>query len=230
MRVVGRAESSDFIYWTRALEVMKGPREAQPYSMPVIRYAGIYLGLPAILRGNEDRTHTELAWSPDTITWHPIDKGTPLIANAAVKGNYDWGTIYASYPIIRDDEIRVYYGAGNAQHFDWRDGSLCLATLRPDGFAGYEPLDPAAAATVITTPMEVSGELNISADIADDGHLTVSVLDASGQRLLQRTLTEGTLTDDRVEWPDEKMLQNLVGREVTLEFRFISAKLYAFEL
>ena len=84
--------------------------------MPVIRYAGLYLGLPAILRAEEDRTHTELAWSADTVHWHRVEAGTPLIANAAQPGAYDWGTVYASYPIIQEEGIRIYYGAGNAQH------------------------------------------------------------------------------------------------------------------
>lgn len=58
IRTVARMESEDFVHWTKPVEVLRGPREAQTYSMPVFHDAGVYLGLPAILHG---RVHTELA-------------------------------------------------------------------------------------------------------------------------------------------------------------------------
>ena len=56
----------------------------------------------------------------------------------------------AALPVFLDDEIRLYYGASNGTHNGWRDGFLALATLRPDGFAGYQPADAAKPATVTT--------------------------------------------------------------------------------
>ena len=41
-------------------------------------------------------------------------------------------------PVFLKNEIRLYYGGSDWLHTSWRNGFLCLATLRPDGFAGYE--------------------------------------------------------------------------------------------
>jgi hypothetical protein len=111
---------------------------------------GIYMGLLGMMEFPEDsrqyvKQHVELAWSSDTVTWHRIQEGTPFIGHTPAKeeryGNmpYDWGTIFASVPILLDDEIRIYYGACDWYFFDWRKGYLALATLRSDGWAGYEP-------------------------------------------------------------------------------------------
>ena len=229
-RVVGRTESRDFIYWTKAQPIMAGPREAQPYSMPVIRYAGVYLGLPAILRAKEDRTHTELAWSSDTKKWHRIDKGTPLIANSTKRGAYDWGTVYASYPIVHNGEIRIYYGACNAQHFDWRDGFLCLATLPLDRFAGYQPVRSREASVVMTKALAVSGPLKLSADVQRGGKIVVQVLDEQGKLLFASTPITRNHTEQVVGWSNAARLEKLIGKKVQLRFEFQRAKLYAIEL
>ena len=106
--------------------------------------------------------HTELAWSPDTINWHHLDPGTPLIPNAKQwwgRHAYDCGCIYvAAYPVFLENEIRLYYLGANGPHLDWREGFLCLATLRPDGFAGYEPTYENVPATIITKPITCNGK------------------------------------------------------------------------
>ncbi len=153
-RVVGRTESSDFLRWSQATEVLRGDVENQTYAMPFFRYGDIYLGLLMIIRLSEERVHCELAWSPDTIRWERISPGTPFIPNSPVKGRYDWGCVYAAdAPIVMNDRIRIYYAGSNGHHRYWRDGFLCLATLRPDGWAGYEPVDLGQAGVVVTKPL-----------------------------------------------------------------------------
>jgi len=229
MRVVGRTESPDFVHWTRAVEVLSDVRDTQPYSMPVIRYAGVYIGLPAILRKKDDRAHTELAWSPDSIHWHRIEQGKPLIANSTQPGDYDWGTVYASFPIIRDNEILIYYGGCNAQHFDWRDGFLCLATMRPDGFAGFRPIDVDSPASVTTQPIESAGELRLSADIDSGGSVTVSMLNANNDVIAHSSPITTNVSNDRVQWNGDVNIDDWIGREVRLQFTFSKATVYAFE-
>ena len=52
--------------------------------------------------------------------------------------DYDYGCVYASAsPVFLKNEIRLYSGGSDWLHFGWRKGRLALATLRPDGFAGY---------------------------------------------------------------------------------------------
>ncbi len=228
-RVVGRTESPDFVHWTKAVEVFRGKHLFDIYSMPVFRYAGVYLGFPAIFDERADRVWTELAWSPDTIHWYRIDEGTPLIPNSEKKGDYDWGTIFASKPILKDDMIRIYYGGCNGGHFDWRDGFLCLATLRLDGFAGYEPVKINEQGIVITKPIDFGSGLRITAD-AEGGTVIVSLIDKTGKVLLTSQPITANVTDELVIWKDKSELKKVVGKEVRLKFAIKRAKLYSFRL
>ena len=141
-RLVARTESPDFIHWTRAVEVLRGDKLHQTYAMPIARYGGVYLGFLMILDMAADRVACELAWSADTVAWQRIEPGHALIPNSETAGDYDWGCVYAAAPVFTKNEIRLYYGASNGPHTNWRDGFLALATLRPDGFAGYETVAP----------------------------------------------------------------------------------------
>jgi hypothetical protein len=227
-RVVGRTESHDFLDWTKAVEVFRGDPSNQIYAMPVFRYADVYIGLPVIFQPKTDRSHTELAWSSDTVHWHRIDPGTPLIPTASSRDAYDWGCVYAAAcPILRDDEIRIYYGASNGPHTDWRDGFFALATLRPDGFAGYEPVDAGKPAVVVTSLVSVAGDtLRITADAAG-GSIRVSVIDAAGNELATSQSIADDVTDRPVVFPECFILSGH-GSSIRLRFELDSAKLYAF--
>ena len=245
-RQVGRTASPDFLHWSPATAVLEGTDEnLQIYSMPVFRHGNLYLGLPAIHDQHTDRVWTELAWSPDTVTWHRVCPGSPLIANAGMVGSYDWGCVYAAAcPVIRDDEIRIYYGASNYQHTSWRDGFLCLATLRPDGFACYEQARGDRPASVETVPLAWSGAaLRVSADLSPIGALGVSVIDHGGNRLLargeltgahhhtrddnNRRSATGAITDGAVSW-HEPPPGALPGHAVRLRFTLNGARLFSF--
>ena len=192
-RQVGRTASPDFLHWSPAAAVLEGTDEnLQIYSMPVFRHANLYLGLPAIHNQRTDQVWTELAWSPDTVTWHRVCPGSPLIANAGLVGSYDWGCAYAAaHPVIVPGESRRECASTTVQATSstrgWRDGSLCLATLRPDGFACYEQVAGDRPATVVTAPLAWSGAgLRITADLAPIGALGVAVLDHGADRVLAR--------------------------------------------
>ncbi len=231
-RLVGRTESADFVNWTKAVEVLRGTPEAQVYSMPVFRHAGLYLGLPAIFRcprhGGDDRVHTELAWSPDTVTWHRIDPGTPLIPTSETDGHYDWGCVYASAPVFREGEVQLYYGASNGPHTDWRDNFLALATLRPDGFAGYQQQEEGTPAVVLTKPVPLtSATLTVTCD-ARGGSVAVAVVDEAGNVLRQGRPITTDVTDAAVGWQAADGLGPFVGKNIRLRFEITQAKLYSF--
>ena len=229
-RQVGRTASTDFRNWTPASAVLEGTDEnLQIYSMPVFRHANVYLGLPAIHNQRSDRVWTELAWSPDTVTWHRVCPGSPLIANSGLVGSYDWGCAYAAaHPVIQRDEIRLYYGAGNFQHTSWRDGFLCLATLRPDGFACYEQVHGDLSATVVTHPLAWSGAaLRVTADLSPIGSLGVSVLESQASRVLAHGQVTRSATDGAVHWRDSPP-DALAGRTVRLRFALNGARLFSF--
>jgi hypothetical protein len=40
---------------------------------------------------------------------------------------------------LREDEVRIYYGVCDRFFLGWRKGYLPLASIMPDGWAGYEP-------------------------------------------------------------------------------------------
>jgi hypothetical protein len=232
-RQVARTSSKDFLKWSKAKVVLEGlENHLQTYAMPVFYYAGVYIGLPAIYNSDADRTHTELAWSPDTITWHRIDAGSPLIANSPGKGEYDWGCVYtAAYPVFLKDEIRLYYGGCDDKHFGWRNGYFCLATLRPDGFAGYEQIAGGSNKTgsITTRPVSVVADsLCISADVAPSGYVKVTALDEDNNKLAEGELITKTVTDAPIQWKDGFSLKKLKGKEIKLKFELRESKLYSF--
>jgi len=228
-RLVSRIESEDFIKWSKAEVVLKGVnKNLQTYAMPVFFHAGVYLGLVAIHDQKADHVWTELTWSPDTVQWNRICPGTPLIANSKEEMAYDWGCVYAAAcPIFFDDEIRIYYGGNDGYHYGWRNGFFCLATLRPDGFAGYEPICTENDAIVTTRPIIFQGkDLYISADIPTGASVKVIVKDEQGNKIVDSKYIKKTVTDGKVEWAKNKDLQ---GKRVRLEFVINNAKIYSFK-
>jgi hypothetical protein len=228
-RLVARTESADFIHWTKAVEVLRGDKLHQTYAMPVFRHGGVYLGLPMIFDTATDRVSCELAWSPDTITWHRIEPGRALIPNSEKRGDYDWGCVYAAAtPVFTEKEIRLYYGASNGPHTNWRDGFLALATLRPDGFAGYETTAPKQPGLVTTAPVTCTGrQLRVSADAAR-GKLRVAVLGDERLGAGQCRPITADVTDGAVQWADGADLSRWVGQPIRLRFELSDAQLYAF--
>jgi hypothetical protein len=232
-RQVARTESDDFLKWTNAEIVLEGlDKGHQTYAMPVFFHGGVYLGLVAIHDQKADRVWAELTWSPDTVQWNRVCPGTPLIANSEEEMAYDWGCVYAAAcPVFLDSEIRVYYGGSNGHHFGWRDGFLCMATLRPDGFAGYEQVAGGGnrAATIRTRPvLAVADVLCLSADVAVSGYVKVTVLDKANKELAEGTPIAKTVTDADVQWPAGFSFGSLRGREIRLRFELRDAKLYSF--
>jgi len=232
IRQVARTESADFTNWSAAEVVLEGSHPGdQVYSMPVFHYSGIYLGLPAIFDGSVDgsrQSWTELAWSPDTVTWHRVCPGQPLIPNSDTREEYDWGEAYASRPVFLDDEIRLYYGACNRDHSNWKEGFLCLARLRPDGFAGYRPTAADHPATVVSAQIPCAGtELRLTADVTAGGSVCACLEGAEGL-LATSTPVSATVTDGLVVWAEGADLAPLIGRPVRLRFELRAATLYSF--
>jgi hypothetical protein len=184
------------------------------------------------------KQHIELAWSPDTVTWYRIEEGKPFIANSSAEKEhygytpYDWGTNFASAPVFLDDEIRLYYGACDWYFFDWRKGYLALATLRPDGWAGYEPVSSDAKAVVTTKPLKVDAvSLSVTADVQDGGSVVVAIVDEYGKELVRSEPVGNTVTSGRIKWQaDVKDLASMGDGKARLKFVLRNAKLYAFQV
>ena len=225
-REVARIESNDYEAWTKHEVVLRGTElNLQTYAMPVFFYGGVYLGLVAIHQLDSDRVWTELTWSPDTKVWHRISEGTPLIPCSDKILDYDYGCVYAcATPVFLENEIRLYYGGSDYLHYGWRNGSLCLAILRPDGFAGYEQEKADAPAVVITQTLPYSGQtIRVSADVEEGGSVNVSILDNQRQLILDAGTLSATGTDIELD-PDK----NIREKHIRLRFEIRQAKVYSF--
>lgn len=225
-REVARVESDDFTHWTKEEVVLEGlGKNLQPYAMPVFYYGGVYLGLVAIHNQKTDRVHTELTWSPDTKKWYRISPGTPLIPLSDKKLDYDYGCVYAcAYPIFEKDAIKLYYGGSDWLHFGWRSGALSLATLRPDGFAGY--VAKSSPAKIVTKEISYSGgDIYLNADINKDGYLNITVLDVNGNELAKAKSISEIQINNRLQ-----LNKQLTTGSVKLLFEFANATVYSFDV
>ena len=230
-RKIARTESADGLKWTRSELIIEGTPKNQMHDMVIFRAGGVFLGLlgvmdyPSVKSMEGVRQQIELAWSPDSYTWHRILPGKPLIANTSAKTKeygtmpYDWGAMFPSQPVFRENEVQIFYGASDWYFFDWRKSGLALATLRPDGWAGFEPSDAANHAIVTTTSIDCSrGQLRVSVDVHSGGWLKVTALDETGkQQATSRTITR-TGSDTVIDWSGDFDLQKAKVIRLKLDF------------
>ena len=95
-------------------------------------------------------------------------------------GEYDCGCIYAAVPVLVGDTHYIYYGASNGPHNSFREGSLCLATLPRDRFAGYAADD--GGGTLTTTPMAIGADgVSLNVDIGKGGSVRVGLAESGGR-------------------------------------------------
>ena len=230
-RQVARTSSDDFVDWDEPRIVLQGLNEnEQTYAMPVFFHGGVYIGLLAVHDQEADTVWTELAWSADTETWHRVLPGTPLIPIGREEGDYDWGCVYAAAsPVVLKDEIRLYYGGSDGLHTSWRNGFLCLATLRPDGFAGYKASSVSAQAVVTTSAVvDAQVPLRISADVAEGGKVIARALGEDRRALAESEPLMTSGSDALVRWRDDGATSEV--RTARLQFAFERATVYSFSL
>lgn len=233
-RKVARSESRDFTNWTDArviLESLPGEKgRRQTYCMPAFPYANVYLGfLMLINTGSDTNVDCELTWSPDTVSWHRVNPGSPFIPHGP-PGSYDAGCIYAQAgpPVLQDGRLMLFYGGSRQLHIGRkRHGLPCLARLRVDGFAGYEPA-AGGQGRLTTQPLRCVGEpLRLSAD-AQGGSIRVAVLGQAGFELDRCRPIVGHVSDANVDWEGGQSFAALAGKTVRLQFELDAARLYAF--
>lgn len=231
-RQVSRIESDDFLNWSEPKVVFAGiDLRMQIHDMPVVKHAGVYLGMVGLFDIEASRQWGELAWSPDSINWHRIQPGTPLIPNGPVMGDYDWGCVFPAKPLIREEGILIYYGANDGRFMGWRNGYVALAHLRADGFAGYEQIAGGSNRTGLLTTRTVSvvgDTLCINADVAPSGYVRVIALDKNNQILAEGELITKTVTDGPIKWKDGFSFGQLNDREIKFKFELRESKLYSF--
>lgn len=233
-RLVARSQSKDFRTWEPPQLVvrstLKEGKDRQCYCMPVFRYANGYLGFLMMYNVGTDRTvDCELAWSEDSVRWRRVLPGTPFLPRGTAD-SYDAGCVYAQAnpPVLHDGKLHIYYGGSTATHTGWKRHCLpCLARLRVDGFAGYEP-NGFQPGVVESQPMLCDGSpLRVSVDIKG-GSLRAEVVGEAGYALADCEPLTADQTDGEVKWGGGTSLAALKGRTVRLRFVLDKARLYSF--
>ena len=232
-RLVARSESQDFLTWDQTQLALRSTidegKARQLYCLPAFAYGSGYLGFVMAYNVASGRTvDCELAWSPDTIHWRRILPGVSFIPRGPAD-SYDGGCIYAQAgpPVLRDGKLLVFYGGSRAVHLGWKRHCLpCAVTLRPDGFAGYEP-SGAEPGTLLTQPLRATKQpLRISAD-AKQGAVRIAVVDQPGYELDACEPIADDVTDAEIRWRGGKSLADLAGKTVRLRIEIRTAKLFA---
>ena len=225
-RVVGLTRTPDFEHWTKSTVVLRRNRGHQTYSMPIVAYRDIFLGLASIFHVEEDTVDCEWTWSPDGMNWYFLTPERPAIPRGP-EGSPDSHCIFAAAPLFTDRGVLMYYGGCNGCHSGWRDGFVSLARLEKDRIAGYSCDDKNEVGIIITEPIECAGNrLFVNAD-AGAGSLRV-LLKAEEAREWESRPIECDAIDGAVEWKSGRDLSLLKGRCIRLEFELKNAVLYSF--
>jgi hypothetical protein len=177
----------------------------------------------------------QLMCSRDLKNWVRCGNRQPFIDLSPIgDGVYDLITVLPpSSPIIRDDEIWFYYtglqsyGGDFACDMNEKDGAICLAVLRRDGFMSLDAGD--VRGTILTRALRSEGpELHVNVD-AGHGWLSVEVLDGAGNFLAVSRPVTGDQVNAGVQWgdPEFRLPRNQFFQ---LKFNLEKARLYAFSL
>jgi hypothetical protein len=150
IRVSAVSTSTDFVNWTKPVEVHRGSGfESQIYSMPVFEHEGLYLGLGSFFHDGDstlpqyDTVDLRLRWSINTTEWN--DVGSPEAAfiphgpgiDRYPDGAFDSSIIFSSVPVVDGDRMWFYYMGGKGRHTGWRETSLGRGYIARDKFAAY---------------------------------------------------------------------------------------------
>jgi hypothetical protein len=253
-RVIARTTSPDFIHWTDP-EVVLAPDEKDPpdlefYSMAPFQYAGHYLGFVDCFHTNNCAMDVQLAHSRDGVEWNRGHPRQPFIPTGSF-GSFDGRQIYAAAPVVRENEIWIYYGGFNVGHslrsmaggegltFQTATG---LAKLPLDGFMS---IDAGPNAGVLTTkPLRFEGQClvinaqpSLKEGLYDDETLVrVELLDLNGTPLPGFTaehadplVGDAAMTDQVITWDGNHDVSTWSDQPVRLRFTLRNIKLYSFQ-
>jgi hypothetical protein len=192
----------------------------------------------------------ELTWSRDAVHWNRVERGTPVIARGPA-GAFDHGFVVATMsPHVIKDEIWVYYtgakctfacGAkyhgqpASEDHAHDREKhqamAIGLARWKLDRLVSLDA--DGTFRSVITKPLQFSGNsLTVNADAAE-GELQVELLDTSGNAIggYNADQCEALQSDSlshTVRWAGKPRLPD--QRPLRLRFKIRNTSLYSFQI
>ncbi len=244
-RTIGRSETTDFLNFPPAVEVLgcddADPADTDMYNSAAIKYpyaANAYFIFTSTYHHTADNLDVQLAVSRDGVHWTRPER-KPFIPNGP-PGSMDDATIYCGVGLLRQgDELWMYYHASRARHNQvepqWigSEGVYTRAVLRLDR---YVALDASAMPAEFTThPLTFTGSrFEVNADVRPGGSVRFELQDAAGKPIPGRTLDDCTpVAGDSlrhvVTWKSGADLTALAGKPTRVHCVAKDASLYAFQ-
>ena len=223
-RVIGYAESSDFVRWENERIIIEPPPDAplgdQSYGMQVTCYGNMYIGMYNHFNGPSGLMQTMLAWSYDGIHYTVHDR--QFFIASGKPDEWDYGMIV--YPSELTDagngQQYVYYGSMGVDHLVTDEslyrGALGRAWIRRDGFASL------SGGRIETVPVTVqSGRICVNMT----GEIVVSLKSVSGE-----AIGEAVLRGDYHDFIPDIDLTARKGKEVVVHLDLSRGELFSITL
>ena len=238
---------------------------AECHYIAVFSYESLYIGFPSMFYPTGvDANGTncdgfdlfQLASTRDLLNWTRLGNRESFIPPGRIDnwlvGVWDRMQMFATDPIVRDDELWIYYSA-----LKWRDdpyefhtdrsrrdpqslsaeegadqaegmGAICLAVLRRDGFVSLDA--SRTPGTVTTLPFRWSGSrLMANVETRVPGELRVDVVDTEGTVIASSQPMTGDQPWGEFRWSQD-LPESLHGQQVSLRFTLREASFYSWWL
>ena len=222
-RVIGYADSADFLHWENERIVIVPPEGAplgdQGYGMTVSRRHGMYIGMYQYFNSLSGVINLVLAWSYDGLDWQLNWDERILVTGE--EGEWDYGMVFGpEFLDIGGGRMCLYYGSLGVDHTQpdgpAQVGGVGRAWLRQDGFASL------SGGSLETKPLPVTEpELLLNMK----GRIRVEVKSPEGE-----VLAFGEVRGDACDLAAPIDIAPFAGREVVLSMDLTEGELYSVSL
>jgi hypothetical protein len=249
-RLIGRAESPDLIHWSEPETILlpdeQDPPDLEFYSMDVIPYAGLYVGLLWNFRTNQATHHPQIVFSRDGIRYDRRYR-EPYLARGP-QGSFDSASVFTDSPLVVGDQILIYYTGRNWRSIETLEelegkgmAHIGLATSPLDGFVSVDGAKRNFSELITRSFAFLGNQLYLNVASArqrawgaDPCEVRVELLRPNHESLpgygfedADPITTSGQA--QLVSWQGQSDLGELAGGPIKLRFYFKNAKLYSFQ-
>ena len=222
-RVVGYAESSDFLHWENEQIIIEPPSDAplgdQSYGMNVTCYGNMYIGMYHHFNAVNGLIQPKLAWSYDGVSFTVHKR--QFFFHVGHTDEWDTGMVFPSDVMdTGHGQMYIFYGSLGVDHKNTDEKQYRAAFgrvwLRQDGFSSLK------GGWIETVPLRVKRK-HLSINMA--GEVGLSVKTTSGETVGQ-TLQRG----DHHNLIPEIDLSTWVNKEIILRLDLRNGELYSVTL
>jgi len=222
-RVIGYAESSDFLHWEKEQIILEPSSDAplgdQSYGMGVFPYGNMYIGMYNHFNSLTGLLQPKLAWSYDGIHFTIREEQFFLTAGAA--GEWDSGMVLAGELMdAGNGQMYLYYGSLGVDHknedINQYHGALGRAWLRRDGFASLK------GGWIETVPLKIHHK-QMSVNMT--GVIGMTLKTAAGE-----TMGETVLSGDHHNLIPDINLSAWIGKDVVVHLDLDKGELFSITL